>query len=124
MATALSSRSGTSAAGPACCPTGLAVPLDRVTAEALARLLKAVADPARLQLLALINASDAGEACVCDLTSPLGLSQPTISHHLKVLTEAGLVTRERRGTWAWFTVVPERFAEIATVFTDRALEQR
>ena len=116
MATALSKAAATAPAGPACCPTGLEVPLDRDTAEALARLLKAVADPARLQLLALINASDTGEACVCDLTSPLGLSQPTVSHHLKILTEAGLVTRERRGTWAWFTVVPERIAEIATVF--------
>ena len=104
------------AAGPACCPAGLAAPLDRDTAEDLARLLKAVADPARLQLLALITSSTAGEACVCDLTEPLGLSQPTVSHHLKVLAEAGLVTRERRGTWAWFSVVPERIAEIASVF--------
>ena len=75
--------------GPVCCPTGLTAPLDRETAEDLARLLKAVADPARLQLLALLKASAAGEACVCDLTGPLGLSQPTVSHHLKVLTEAG-----------------------------------
>jgi ArsR family transcriptional regulator len=81
----------------------------------LARLLKAVADPARLQLLALIKASADGESCVCDLTEPLGLSQPTVSHHLKVLTEAGLLTREKRGTWAWFSVVPERLAEIAAV---------
>lgn len=101
--------------GPVCCPTGLTAPLDRETAEDLARLLKAVADPARLQLLALLKASDAGEACVCDLTGPLGLSQPTISHHLKVLTEAGLLTREKRGTWAWFSLVPGRLDEIAAV---------
>ena len=100
-------------AGPACCPTGLSVPLDRDTAEGLAHLLKAVADPARLQLLALIRASENGESCVCDLTAPLGLSQPTVSHHLKVLTDAGLLTREKRGTWAWFAVVPERLAELA-----------
>ena len=90
--------------------------MDRGTAEALAALLKAVADPARLQLLALIRASDAGECCACDLTEPLGLSQPTVSHHLKILTEAGLISREKRGTWAWFSLVPERLEEIATVF--------
>jgi len=90
--------------------------MDRSSAEALAQLLKAVADPARLQLLALIRASESGEACACDLSEPLGLSQPTVSHHLKVLTEAGLITREKRGTWAWFSVVPERLAEIASVF--------
>ncbi len=101
--------------GPVCCPTGLTAPLDRETAEDLARLLKAVADPARLQLLALLKASAAGEACVCDLTGPLGLSQPTVSHHLKVLTEAGLLTREKRGTWAWFSIVPGRLDEIAAV---------
>ncbi len=90
--------------------------MDRESAEALARLLKAVADPARLQLLALIKASAGGEACVCDLTDSLGLSQPTISHHLRILTEAGLITRERRGTWAWFSLAPERVAEIASIF--------
>jgi ArsR family transcriptional regulator len=103
-------------AGPECCPSGLTEPIDRDSAEALAALLKAVADPARLQLLALIRAAEGGEACACDLTEPLGLSQPTVSHHLKVLTDAGLITRERRGTWAWFSVVPERLAEIAAVF--------
>ena len=89
--------------------------MDRHTAEDLARLLKAVADPARLQLLALLKASTGGEACVCDLTGPLGLSQPTVSHHLKVLTEAGLLTREKRGTWAWYSIVPGRLDEIAAV---------
>jgi len=103
--------------GPACCPSGLTSPIDRETADDLARLLKAVADPARLQLLALIKASTTGEACVCDLTEPLGLSQPTVSHHLKVLAEAGLVTRQQRGTWAYYRHVPERLAEIAAVFS-------
>ncbi len=102
--------------GPECCPSGLSEPIDRDSAEALAQLLKAVADPARLQLLALIRTSESGECCACDLAEPLGLSQPTVSHHLKVLTDAGLLTRERRGTWAWFSVVPERMAEIASVF--------
>jgi ArsR family transcriptional regulator, arsenate/arsenite/antimonite-responsive transcriptional repressor len=104
-------------AGPACCPTGLAEPLDRSTAEDLASLLKAVADPTRLQLLALIRSSEGGEACVCDLTAPLGLSQPTVSHHLKVLSDAGLLERERRGTWAWYSVVPERLAELSVVLS-------
>lgn len=101
--------------GPACCPTGLSVPLDRASAESLAQLLKAVADPARLQLLALLNASPRGESCVCDLTEPLGLSQPTVSHHLKVLSEAGLLDKERRGTWIWYSVKKERLAELSAV---------
>lgn len=96
-----------------CCPTGLSAPLDRPTAERLARLLKAVADPARLQLLALIRSSPDGESCVCDLTGPLDLSQPTVSHHLRVLTDAGLVTRESRGTWAWYSVDADRLGELA-----------
>jgi len=72
----------------------------------LSRLLKAVADPTRLQLISLIKAAPGGEACVCDLTEPLGLRQPTVSHHLKVLVEAGLVSRERRATWMWYALIP------------------
>ena len=89
----------------ACCtPVGGEVLGDR-DAERLAAGLKAVADPARLKLLSIIGA--AGEVCVCDLTEPVGLSQPTVSHHLKILHDAGLVERERRGTWAYYRVVPE-----------------
>ena len=99
-----------------CCASGLAEPLDRSSAEDLARLLKAVADPVRLQLLALIRSADSGEACVCDLTAPVGLSQPTVSHHLKVLTDAGLLGRERRGTWVWYSLVPGTLDQIASVF--------
>ena len=101
----------------ACCPEGLTAPLDRETAERLAKLLKAVADPARLQLLALIKSSPDQSACVCDLTAPLGLSQPTVSHHLKVLKDAGLVERERRGTWAWFTICNDRLAELSVLLS-------
>ena len=101
--------------GPACCPSGLDAPLQRPDAVDLSRLFKALADPARLQLLALIKSSPAGECCVCDLTEPLGLSQPTVSHHLKVLADAGLLSRDRRGTWAWYSVVPERLAELSNV---------
>lgn len=101
--------------GPTCCPGGLAQPVSREDAEKLAQLFKAVADPARLQLLALIRSGEGGQACACDLNEPLGLRQPTVSHHLKVLVNAGLITREQRGTWAWYSVVPERLAELATV---------
>jgi ArsR family transcriptional regulator len=96
-----------------CCPAGLTTPLDRPTADRLARLLKAVADPARLQLLALIKSSPTGESCVCDLTVPLALSQPTVSHHLRILTDAGLLRRESRGTWAWYSVNDERLRELS-----------
>ena len=101
----------------ACCGTLTAdVAMGREQAEATAYLLKAVADPVRLQLLSLIRSSKGQEACVCDLTPAVGLSQPTVSHHLKVLTEAGLVTRERRGTWAWFRLVPSRLDDLAAIF--------
>ncbi len=99
----------------ACCTPLSAAPLDRVRAEELAALLKAVADPTRLQLLSLVGAAGGGEACVCDLTEPLGLTQPTVSHHLKVLVDAGLLTRERRGSWAYFQLVRERFDAIRTL---------
>jgi ArsR family transcriptional regulator, arsenate/arsenite/antimonite-responsive transcriptional repressor len=101
--------------GPACCPTGLTEPIDRDTATELARLLKAVADPARLQLLALLRSADGCEACVCDLTEPLGLSQPTVSHHLKVLADAGIVRKEKRGYWTWYSIIPNRLTELAAV---------
>jgi ArsR family transcriptional regulator len=89
-----------------CVPLSISSPLGRAAAERLAQMLKAVADPTRLQLISLIKAAPGGEACVCDLTEPLGLRQPTVSHHLRVLAEAGLVTRERRGTWMWYSLVP------------------
>lgn len=90
----------------ACFPLSISTPLARDEAERLSRLLKAVADPTRLQLISLIKAAPGGEACVCDLTEPLGLRQPTVSHHLKVLVEAGLVSRERRATWMWYALIP------------------
>ena len=99
-----------------CCDGALTSPLTRGDADELATLLKAVADPVRLQLLSIIRAADPQEACVCDLTSAVNLSQPTVSHHLKVLTEAGLLTRQRRGSWAWFSLVPQRLADIASIF--------
>jgi len=99
------------------CGGALLAPLDRQRADELALLLKAVADPVRLQLLSLIRAGDPQESCVCDLTEAVDLSQPTVSHHLKVLVEAGLLTRERRGSWAWFAIVPSRLADVAAIFS-------
>ncbi|MEE6280943.1 ArsR/SmtB family transcription factor [Georgenia sunbinii] len=90
----------------ACCAPLTREPLPLTDAQRLAGIFKALADPARLRLLSLIAAHEGGEACVCDLTEPVDLSQPTVSHHLKVLTEAGLLTREKRGRWAYYTVVP------------------
>jgi ArsR family transcriptional regulator, arsenate/arsenite/antimonite-responsive transcriptional repressor len=90
-----------------CCPQVLAAPLGEAEADRLASALRVLADPARLRLLSLIGAHPDGEACVCDLTTPIGLSQPTVSHHLKVLTEAGLVGREQRGRWVFYWLLPE-----------------
>jgi ArsR family transcriptional regulator, arsenate/arsenite/antimonite-responsive transcriptional repressor len=83
-------------------------PLARTDAEQIARLFKALSDPTRLQILSVIEASTAGEACVCDLTEPFAMTQPAISHHLRVLVEAGLLNRDKRGSWAWYSLVPSR----------------
>ena len=90
-----------------CCPQLLAEPLDEDAADRLAAALRVLADPARLRLLSIIGADPNGEVCACQLTGPLGLSQPTVSHHLRVLTDAGLIGREQRGRWAYFWVLPE-----------------
>jgi ArsR family transcriptional regulator len=91
-----------------CCPPLLREPLEREEAEEMAAALRVVADPARLRLLSIIAATEGREACVCNLTEPMELSQPTVSHHLKVLADAGLLQREQRGRWAFFRLVPER----------------
>ena len=91
-----------------CCAPVLEGRLTKHDAEQLADAFKAIADPARLRLLNFIAAQPSGETCVCYLIKPLGLSQPTVSHHLKVLTGAGLLARERRGTWMFYRLVPER----------------
>jgi ArsR family transcriptional regulator len=91
----------------ACCAPLTAGALDVESAERLARSFKALGDPTRVRLLSMIAAADGGEACICDLTAPVALSQPTVSHHMRQLVEAGLVTREQRGKWAYYAVVPE-----------------
>ncbi len=99
-----------------CCGAPARAPLSRPEAEEVAALLKAVSDPARLQLLSIIRSAGDCSASVGDLVPGVGLSQPTVSHHLKVLAEAGLLTRERRGTQSWFTLVPERLAQLGQIF--------
>ncbi|MFB2585499.1 metalloregulator ArsR/SmtB family transcription factor [Herbiconiux liukaitaii] len=89
-----------------CAPGMPAESLGQVAAESLALRLKAIADPARLRLISMVVAHENAEACVCDLTEPLGLSQGTVSHHLKILVEAGIFDREKRGTWAYYSLVP------------------
>jgi ArsR family transcriptional regulator len=111
------SRVQTIATVAASCPPLLQEPLEADTAEQLAAALKAIADPARLRLLSLIQAQPGHEACVCHLTGPLGLSQPTVSHHLKVLLRAGLVEREQRGSWAYFRVCEAPLADLCAVLS-------
>lgn len=89
----------------ACCAPPTSAALAVPAAEDLARVFRALGDPSRVRLLSLIAASETGEMCICDLTDPVGLSQPTVSHHMKQLTEAGLVSRQQRGRWAYFRVV-------------------
>ncbi len=100
------------AAAEPCCPSLLDAALEPGDAAELASAFAALADPARLRLLSLIAAQPSGEVCACDLVEPLGKSQPTVSHHLKVLYEAGLVDRDKRGTWVWYRVVPGRLAQL------------
>ncbi|HVF05714.1 MAG TPA: metalloregulator ArsR/SmtB family transcription factor [Frankiaceae bacterium] len=97
----------------ACCTPLAKAPLSAEDAALLASRLKALADPARLRLLSLILASGDTGGCVCDLTEPVGLAQPTVSHHLKVLHDAGLVTREQRGVWAYYRADRATLADLA-----------
>src|SRR5439155_17133417 len=91
-----------------CCPALLqSSPLTQSEAEQLAAAFRVIADPTRLRLISLLASSPGGEACVCDLVEPLELSQPTVSHHLKLLFEAGLLAREKRGLWVYYRLVPE-----------------
>jgi len=90
----------------ACCAPLTRETISAADAEAFARRLKALADPVRLRLVSIVAASEGHEACVCDLIEPVGLSQPTVSHHLKILTEAGFLSRSKRGTWAYYRLVP------------------
>ena len=96
-----------------CCSPVVGRALTAGEAERLAGLLKAVADPTRLRLISLVAAHADAEACVCDLTGPVGLAQPTVSHHLRVLVDAGILTRQQRGRWAYYRLVPSALDTLA-----------
>jgi ArsR family transcriptional regulator len=100
-----------------CCSPVTAGVLDDNTADRLARVFKALGDPTRVRLLSLIAASAGGEACACDLIEPVNLSQPTVSHHMRQLVDAGLVTREQRGKWAYYRLVNDTLQAVATALT-------
>lgn len=122
MATALAltdvSRIKPVDASGACCAPLVREAADPQTAAELARVFKALSDPTRVRLLSVIAAHDGGEACVCDLTEPVGLSQPTVSHHLKLMVDAGLLTRDQRGKWAYYSVVPGALNRLGALLTD------
>lgn len=106
----------------ACCPGLLTAPLDEEQAGELAKVFKALGDPVRLRLLSMIASRAGGEVCVCDLTPAFDLSQPTISHHLKLLRQAGLIDCERRGTWVYYWLVPKMTDRLASILTRPAGE--
>lgn len=95
-----------------CCPAVLAAPLSEAQSAELARDFALLADPTRLRLLSLLATAPAGEICVCELVEPLGRSQPTVSHHLKLLADAGLIVGEKRGRWVWYRIVLDRVAQL------------
>jgi ArsR family transcriptional regulator len=109
-----------SAAVTPCCPPVLHAALSKSDAEQLAATLKALADPVRLRLLSFIAAQPDGEACVCHVIDPVGLSQPTVSHHLKLLHRAALLEREKRGAWVYYRVIPDRLEAVRAALATRA----
>ena len=100
-----------------CCVSVLEAPLSGAEAETLASTLRVLADPARLRLVSVIAGQPGQEACVCNLTAPVGLSQPTVSHHLKLLSEAGILDREQRGRWVYYSIRPGALDRVASVFS-------
>ena len=104
----------------ACCPPLACDPLSPAGADEMAVLFKAVADPVRLRLLSLIACHPGGESCVCDLTPAFDMTAPSVSYHLKILREAGLITSERRGTWVYYRVMPEVMARMSAVLAPSA----
>jgi ArsR family transcriptional regulator, arsenate/arsenite/antimonite-responsive transcriptional repressor len=109
--------SATSTTGDACCSTVTSDGISEFQADELAELFRALADPARIRVLSLVANAPGGELCACDLTGPLDRSQPTVSHHLAILVDAGLLTRDKRGRWAWYRLVPERLDQIRSLLT-------
>ena len=103
-----------------CVPSRGEEALLAVEAETLAARFKALADPNRLRILSIVSTSPEAETCVCDLSEPLGLGQPTVSHHLKILVEAGLLNREKRGVWAYYSLVAGALDSLAAALTPKA----
>ena len=101
----------------ACCPSNTEPAIARESAESTSTLLKALADPNRIQILAIINSSENRECCVCDLTAPLNLTQPTVSHHLSKMVAAGLLEKEKRGTWSWYKVNDQAWERLSGFFS-------
>lgn len=114
----MASRDETQA--PCCAPSLSAVPLLASEAEVLAGRFKALADPNRLRILSIISSSPEGETCVCDLPEPLGLRQPTVSHHLRILVDAGVLNREKRGVWAYYSLAPGALDSLAAILISKA----
>jgi ArsR family transcriptional regulator, arsenate/arsenite/antimonite-responsive transcriptional repressor len=98
-----------------CCSPVVGQIMPASEAETLAARFKALADPTRLRLISLVAAHKEAEACVCELTDPVGLSQPTVSHHLKILVDAGILSREQRGKWAYYRLVPATLTDMASL---------
>lgn len=115
----MTKQQGTEAVSGACCAPLTCAPLSETEAGELAPLLKAIADPVRLRLLSLIACHDGGEVCVCDLTAPFEVTAPTISHHLKVLKQAGLIEAQRRGTWVYYRINPGVLERLSAVLGPR-----
>lgn len=101
----------------ACCTPMTSAPITLDEAAKTAALFKALGDPTRVLLISIVAAAEGREACVCDLTEPTGLSQPTVSHHLKILTDAGFLTRTRRGSWAYYSLVDGALERLATALS-------
>jgi ArsR family transcriptional regulator, arsenate/arsenite/antimonite-responsive transcriptional repressor len=104
-----------------CCSPVTGQVLGQGDAERLAGALKAIAEPARLRLISIVAASKSGEVCVCDFTGPVGLSQPTVSHHLKILVDAGVLAREQRGKWAYYRLLPDALDTLGRLITTPSL---
>jgi ArsR family transcriptional regulator, arsenate/arsenite/antimonite-responsive transcriptional repressor len=103
-----------------CCTPVVGEVIQPIQAEVLAGGFKALADPARLRLISLVAAHESAEACVCELTEPIGLAQPTVSHHLKILVDAGIFSREQRGKWAYYRLLPEALNALAALIASPA----
>jgi ArsR family transcriptional regulator len=108
----------------ACCEPLVDGVLDEAEAIEMAATMKALSDPVRLRLLSMVASAADGEACACDLVEPVGRSQPTVSHHMSILVDAGLVSRTQRGRWAWYRLVPERLESVRALLDPGAVSSR